>query len=135
MRKPTRFLVVLAAALGVVWAGWVPAQAAVSVSIQSKAKLLPNGAVQAVVVASCDRGDEVLEAGLSASQDNRALSGQVGIPVRCDGKSRTYRVMVAPNEGAFHTGSAFASAFVLTCGNPTCRTTEQGHDSRTITVR
>jgi hypothetical protein len=135
MRKPTRVLVVLVAALGLAWAGSVPAQAAVAVSIQSEAKLLANGAVRAVVVASCDPGDEVLEAQLSVSQDNRALSGQAGIPVRCDGKSRKYRVMVGPFEGAFHAGDAFVSAFVLTCANPTCGTAEQGQGTRTITVR
>jgi hypothetical protein len=135
MRKPTRFLVVLVAALGLAWAGSVPAEAAVAVSIQSEAKLLANGAVRAVVVASCDPGDQVLEAQLSMSQDNRALSGQAGIPVRCDGKSRKYRVMVGPIEGAFHAGDALASAFVLTCAGPTCGTAEQGHDTRTITAR
>jgi hypothetical protein len=135
MRKPTRVLVVLTAVLGLAWAGSVPAQAAAAVSIQSEAKLLANGAVRAVVVASCDPGDHVLEAQLSVSQDNQALSGQAGIPVRCDGKSRKYRVMVGPFEGAFHAGGAVASAFVLTCAVPTCGTTDQGHDTRTITVR
>jgi hypothetical protein len=135
MRKPTRVLVVLVAALGLTWADSVPAQAAVAVSIQSEATLLASGAVGAVVVASCDRGDRVLEAQLSVSQDNRALSGQAGIPIRCDGKSRKYRVMVGPFEGAFHAGGAFASAFVLTCAVPTCGMTDQGHDTRTITVR
>ena len=135
MRKPTRVLVFLVAALGLAWAGSVLAQAAVAVSIQSEAKLLANGAVGAVVVVSCDPSDQVLEAQVSVSQDNRALSGQAGIPVRCDGKSRKYRAMVGPFEGAFHAGDAFASAFVLTCADPTCGTTEQGHDTRTITVR
>jgi hypothetical protein len=135
MRKTTPVLVVLVAALGLVWAASVPAQAAVAVSIESEAKLLANGAVGAVVVASCDPGDQVLEAQVSVSQNNRVLSGQAGIPVRCDGKSRKYRVMVGPFLGAFHAGGAFASAFVLTCADPTCRTTDQSHDTRTITVR
>jgi hypothetical protein len=71
---------------------------------------------------------------LSVSQDNQAIFGQTGIPVGCDGKSRKYRVTVTPLEGAFHAGDAFASAFVLTCADPTCGTTEQGQDARTITV-
>jgi hypothetical protein len=91
--------------------------------------------VRAVVVASCDSGDQVLEAQLLVSQDNQVRSGQGGIPVRCSGKSRKYRVTVGPFEGAFHAGDAFASAFVLTCANPTCGTAEQGHVTRTITVR
>jgi hypothetical protein len=135
MRTPMRFLVILVAAVGLAWAGSVPAQAAVAVSIQPQAKLVANGAVRAVVVASCDPGHQVLEAHLSVSQDNQAIFGQTGIPVRCDGKSRKYRVTVTPLEGAFHAGDAFASAFVLTCADPTCGTTEQGQDARTITVR
>jgi hypothetical protein len=134
MRKLTRFLVVLLAALGLAWAGSVPAQAAVAVSIEPQAKLV-NGAVRAVVVASCDAGQQVLEAHLTVSQDDQAIFGQTGIPVRCDGKSRKYKVTVAPLEGAFHAGDAFASAFVLACADPTCGTTEQGQDARTITVR
>jgi hypothetical protein len=135
MRKPVRFLLVLAATLGLAWAGSMPAHAAVAVSIKPEAKLVANGAVRAVVVASCDPGHQVLEAHLSVSQDNQAIFGQTGIPVRCDSKSRKYRVTVTPLEGAFHAGDAFASAFVLTCADPTCGTTEQGQDARTITVR
>jgi hypothetical protein len=135
MRTPMRLLLVMVAALGLAWAGSVPAQAAVAVSIAPEAKLLANGAVRTVVVVSCDPGRQVLEAHLSVSQDNQVISGQTGIPVRCDGKSRKYRVTVTPLEGAFHAGDAFASAFVLTCADPTCGTTEQGQDARTITVR
>jgi hypothetical protein len=135
MRKPTRFLVVLLAALGLAWASSALAQAVVAVSIQPNAKLVANGAVRAVVVVSCDPGDPVLEAHLALSQDNQAISGQAGIPVRCDGKSHKYRVTVTPLEGAFHAGDAFASAFVLVCIDPTCEGTEQGQDSGTITVR
>ena len=131
-----RFLVVLLAGLGLVWAGSVPAQAVVAVSIQPKAKIAANGAVRAVVVVSCDPGDQVLEAHLTVSQDDQAISGQAGIPgVRCDGKSHKYRVTVTPLGGAFHAGEAFASAFVLVCAVPTCGTTEQGQDAGTITVR
>jgi hypothetical protein len=105
------------------------------VSVAPEAKLFRDGAVRAVVVASCDAGHEVLEAHLSVSQDNQAIFGETGIGVTCDGKSRKYRVTVTPLEGAFHTGDAFASAFVLTCADPTCGTTEQGQDARTVTVR
>jgi hypothetical protein len=135
MRTPMRLLLVLVAALGMAWAGSVPAQAAVAVSIEPEAKLVADGAVRAVVVASCDPRQQALEAHLSVSQDNEAIFGETGIPVRCDGKSRKYRVTVTPLEGAFHAGDAFASAFVLTCADPTCGTTEQGQDARTITVR
>jgi hypothetical protein len=135
MRTPMRLLVVLVATLGLALAGSLPAQAVVAVSIEPEAKLVANGAVRAVVVASCDPGHQVLEAHLSVSQDNQAIFGQTGIPVRCDGKSHKYRVTVTPLEGAFHPGDALASAFVLTCTDPTCGTTEQGQDGRAITVR
>jgi hypothetical protein len=135
MRALMRFVVFLVVALGFAWASSVPAQAAVVVSIEPGAKLVANGAVRAVVVASCDPGHQVLEAHLSVSQDGQAILGQAGIPVRCDGKSRKYRVTVTPTEGNFHTGESFGSAFVLTCTDPTCVTTEQGEDARTITVR
>lgn len=135
MGAPRRFILVLVAAFGLVWAGSVSAQAAVAVSIEPRAKLVADGAVRVVVVVSCDPGDQVLEAHLSVSQDDQTVSGQAGIPVRCNGRSRQYRVTVAPLEGAFHEGDAFASAFVLTCADPACGTTEQGQDARTITVR
>jgi hypothetical protein len=135
MRALRRFVVVLVVASGFAWAGSLPAQATVAVSIEPVAKLAANGALRAVVVASCDPGHQVLEAHLSVSQDDQAIFGQAGIPVRCDGKSRKYRVTVTPTEGDFHAGDAFGSAFVLTCADPTCGTTEQGQDARTITVR
>ena len=136
MRKPMRFLMLVVAALGLLWTGGVPAHADVTVSIEPRAKLTATGAVRVVVVASCDPGDQVLEAHLSVSQDDQTISGQAGIPVRCDGKSRKYRVAVSPLEGTFHPGDAFVSAFVLTCTDPpTCGMTEQGQDVGTVTVR
>ena len=135
MTKPVRLLMVLAAALGLALAGSVAVQAAVAVSVEPSAKLLPNGAVRAVVVVSCDAGALVLEAHVSVSQDDQSIFGETGIPVQCDGQSRKYRVTVTPLEGAFHTGEGFASAFVLTCTDPSCETTEQGQDARTIRVR
>ena len=135
MTKPTRISVILAAALALAVAGSVAVQAAVVVSIDPRARLLANGAVRAVVEVSCDPGDVVLEAHLSVSQDNQGAFGETGIPVHCDGESRKYRVTVTPFEGAFRTGDAFASAFVLTCPDPSCETTEQGQDARTITIR
>jgi hypothetical protein len=135
MRALSRFVAVLVVALGFAWTGSVPAQAAVAASIEPVAKLVTNGAVRAVVVAMCDPGQQVLEAHLSVTQDNQAIFGQAGIPVRCDGKSRKYRVTVTPSDGDFHAGDAFGSAFVLICTDPTCGTTEQGQDARTITVR
>jgi hypothetical protein len=108
----------------------------VSVSIEPEAKLVRDGAVRAVVVASCDPGQVVLEASLFVSDPGTFTSGEAGIPVRCDGKLRRYKVTVAPLEGAFAIGEgAIASAFVLTCTDPMCTTTEQGQATRNITIR
>src|ERR671910_628567 len=108
MRRRIRFLLILMTALGVTWMGSVPAQAAVAVSIRPEAKLLATGAVRVVVVASCDVGQQVLEAHVSVSQDDQTIFGQTGFSVRCDGKARKYRVTVTSFEGGFHTGDAFA---------------------------
>jgi hypothetical protein len=136
MWKPRCLALVIASVLvGSAWAGPAAAQAVVSVSIEPEAKLVGQGSVRAAVVASCDPGQAVLEAHLSVSQDAQAIFGEAGIPVRCDGKLRRYKVTVAPVEGAFHAGDAFASAFVLICADPTCGTTEQGQDARSIAVR
>jgi hypothetical protein len=134
MAKPACLPVVLAAGLGLAVAGSVVVQAAVAVSIDPRAKLVANGAVRVVVEVSCDPGDVVLEAHLSVSQDHQGAFGETGLPVHCDGQSRTYRVMVTSFEGAFRAGEAYASAFVLTCPDPSCVTTEQGQDARTITI-
>ena len=135
MRNPMRYLVLLVAALRLLWTGSVPVQAAVIVSIRPRAKLTANGGVREVVVESCDPGDQVLEAHLSVSQDDQTVSGLDGIPVRSDGKSRKYRVTVSPLDGTFHPGDAFASAFVLICTDPpTCGMTEQAQHAGTVTV-
>ena len=118
------------------WAGQAQAQEAVTVAIEPRAKLMGDGTVRVVVVASCDSGDQVLEAHLSVSQDDQAIFGQAGIPVRCDGRARRYRVTVSPHQGAVQAGDAIATAVVLTSVDPpTGGAPEQGQDARTITVR
>ncbi len=56
----------------------------------------------------------MLEAHLFLSQDDGAVSQMAGIRnVRCTGRPRTYLVLVAPHDGAFHPGTAYASPYVL----------------------
>ena len=62
----------------------------------------------------------------AGSAHAQAISAGAGIPVRCDGRSRSDRVAVTPLNGAYRAGDAFASAFVLTCTDPTGGTTRQG---------
>ena len=106
-----------------------------SVEIVPNAKLLKSGAVRVDVRIACPLGKDVLEARVRVSQDEQTISGESGIPVECTGKARTYRIVVTPLEGQFHTGTASSSAFVLVL-DPATGTTEQGSDTEpTLTVR
>jgi hypothetical protein len=111
-----------------------PAQAAVSVSVAPTARIVDSGAAAiARVTVTCDRGDQPLEGQLTLSQDDQTISGLGGIPVRCDGRPHKARVRVNAQQGLFHPGDAFASAFVLVL-NPD-GTTEQGQATGTVTLR
>ena len=110
------------------------AQAAVSVSVAPTARIVDGGAAAiARVTVTCDRGDQPLEGQLRLSQDDQTITGVGGIPVRCDGKAHRFRIRVNAEQGLFHPGDAFASAFVLVL-NPD-GTTEQGQASGTVTLR
>ena len=111
------------------------AESAVSVALAPKAKLADEGVVVARLTITCDPGREILEAHLTVSQDDQRVSGTAGIAgVRCDGKAHKYRVMVHPQEGTFHAGEGFASAFVLVL-DPATGTIEQGQASGNISLK
>jgi hypothetical protein len=112
------------------------AQAAVTVSIGPDAKRIKGGrAVNAVVTVTCDPGFEVLEAHLTVSQDNQTITGTGGLgAVQCDGTPHTHHVVVNAQEGRYHRGEAFASAFVLVI-DPNTNETQQGQATATINVR
>jgi hypothetical protein len=115
--------------------GTTPAYATTTVEIDPEAKLVAGGLVIVRLTVTCDPGREVLEAHLRVSQDDQRISGTAGISrIRCDDRTHTIKVRVAPLEGAFHEGEALASAFILRL-DPTTGATEQGQDSRTITVK
>lgn len=113
-----------------------PAEAAPSVSVQvARNASLSGSAIVALVTVSCSDGASVLEAQLTVSQDNQATSGTAGIAgVVCDGRPHRYTVTVNGQQGAFHTGPAHASAFVLVQDSLTGGTASDGA-SRTISVR
>jgi hypothetical protein len=95
-----------------------------TVVIAPTAKLIKGG--QAVLVelqVTCPQGKEVLEAHISVSQDDSATYGLSGIPVKCTGKPHTYKTVVTAQQGQFHTGTAYASAYVLLY-DPATGTTE-----------
>jgi hypothetical protein len=113
-----------------------PAEAAVSVSIDSSAKRLKGGrALLASVSVTCDPGLETLEGHLTVSQDDQAITGTGSLGVlTCDGTPHVYSVRVAAEAGRYHRGDAFGSAFVLLL-DPTTGTTQQGQATQTIAVR
>lgn len=94
-----------------------------------------DGSASVPVTVSCPAGTKVIEALVTLSQDDQTISGMGGIAgVRCNGRARTYLVRVAPTQGAFHAGTAFASPYVLVqrrSGN----TTESGGTGGSITLR
>jgi hypothetical protein len=131
----SRFLTGIAATLVVaLLIGVAPAGAATSVTIEPTAKRVAGGAAVIVrLTVTCDPGRDVLEAHVSVSQDE--ASGMAGIPgIVCDGSPHRHRVRVGTFEGSYDRGEAFASAFILRI-DPVTQETEQGQDSRTVTVR
>ncbi len=99
------------------------------VTIAPSAKLIKGGqAVLVEVQVTCPQGKDVLEAHISVSQDDSATYGFSGIPVKCTGKPHTYRTIVTAQQGQFHTGTAYASAYVLLY-DPATGTTESGSDT------
>jgi hypothetical protein len=123
-------LVVAASPLGV-----TPVHASTTVEVDPEAKLVAGGLVSVRLTVTCDPGREVLEAHLRVSQDDQRISGTAAISrIRCDDRARTIKVRVAPLEGAFHEGEAFASAFILRL-DPTTGATEQAQDARAIAVK
>jgi hypothetical protein len=130
-----RATTLVAALLVTSMVGTVPVQATTTVAIEPEAKLVSGGSVVARLTITCDPGRQVLEAHLTISQDDQRISGTAAISrIRCDNRPHTVMVRVSPVEGAFHEGEAHASAFILRLDSTT-GTTEQGQDSRTVTVK
>jgi ribosomal protein S27E len=100
----------------------------VSVDIVPNATLLKSGAVRVEVQITCPREMDVLEAHVSVSQDEQTIFGRSGMKVQCTGSARTYRTVVTPQEGQFHTGTAYSSAYVLV-RDPATGATQQGSDT------
>ena len=89
---------------------------AVEVRLARVAKLGPTGVITGRVKASCAPGTSVLEALVTASQDDQRIFGQGSIlgPIRCNGKARWYDFRVSSQgESPFHTGPTYTSAYLL----------------------
>jgi hypothetical protein len=107
-----------------------------TVEVGPTAKLIDDGqAVQVKVKVTCEAPAQVLEAAVFAQQDEQTISGEAGITsVVCDGKSQVRFVEVNAQEGTFHRGEAFVSAFALVCLDPDCVETADGGDTRIVKV-
>ena len=130
MRRWSVLLGVLAAA----YFAAAPAYGAVTATA-GDGTVAADGSATVPVTISCTPGSVVLEAHLSLSQDNQTIAGMAGIGgVRCNGRPRTHPVRVIPFDGAFHSGEAFASPFLLV-QNRRGDATESGGTSSVITLQ
>jgi hypothetical protein len=125
----------LVSVLALLVAAGVKAQTTATATIQPDGVIIDGGGAALVfVVVECtlDPGDELLEGFVSLSQE--ATSGMGGLNPTCDGKPHRNVVRVQALDGNFHSGDAFASAFLLFL-DPETGATVQAQDSRTITLR
>ena len=101
-------------------------------TVKNQAELLDGSAVVRLTI-RCPEAAEVLEAHVSVSQDDSAVFGEAGISgVVCDGHRHRHEVLVTPLEGAFASGEAFASGFLLFLQG---ETTGQAQDAHAIRLR
>jgi hypothetical protein len=114
-----------------------PQQEPVDVQIIGTGQLLEGGTVLEVrALIRCEPVGEVLEALVTASQDDNAISGQGFFVsgVICDGRPHiaTGRIPLLDQQ-VFHRGQAHVSAFVLLL-NPETSETFTGQDTRSVNV-
>jgi hypothetical protein len=132
----TLVLTVVAAA-GPATAPAAPEKQPVDVQIIGTGDLLDGGTVLEVrALIRCEPVGEVLEALVTASQDDNAISGQGFFVsgVTCDGRPHiaTGRIQLL-DEQTFHPGQVHVSAFVLLL-NPETGETFSGQDTREVNV-
>lgn len=127
-----RFLI-LSGALAVALILATGAQAAVTVSV-GDGRANADGSATVPVTVTCPPGSFVLEAHLTLSQDDQAIWGQAGLGrIRCNGRPQIFLVTVTPFQGSFHSGTAYASPYVLVQFRGT-GATESGGTASTITL-
>jgi hypothetical protein len=107
----------------------------VRVHLAPKADLGADGNITGSVRVSCPAGLQILEAGVTLSQDDQAIFGQGFIDrITCDGKQRWYRWRAFWFDQPFHTGAAYVSAFVIVT-DENFEDTVSGGDTRIVRVR
>jgi hypothetical protein len=136
MKHVRWFVAVVSMAIALVCSA--PALAApepISVKVVPIAQVQPDGSARVSVLVRCAPFGQVLEANVSLSQDDGAVSGMGGLgPITCDRRWHVASSVVRPFDGSFRRGRAFASAFVLLL-DPATGTTRQGQDSGTVLLR
>jgi hypothetical protein len=131
--------VLLAAVVALAFGVLVPGAAAmrsdtIQVRVEPQATLV-GGSVEVTTRVRCAPLDEHFESNITISQDDQAIFAQPSLPIiECDGKWHEYTVLATPFDGSFHSGRAFASAFVSRI-DPETGDVRQGSDVRTIRVR
>jgi hypothetical protein len=114
--------------------GVANAQGTLTVSIQPDAELVDNGqAVLLSVEVTCETAGDVFEAFVTLQQDNQAVSGRGAITaIECDGETRDHEAIVRAEQGTFHQGNGFASAYILVCDRGSC---VAGQDRQAVAIR
>ena len=126
----------LAAALVLALVAAPAADARVSATV-ADGVVNPDGSATIPVTVRCPPQATVLEALVTLSQDDQAISGMGGlgaVPCRNGRKGVTTLVTVRPFDGAFHAGAAFASPYVLVQRKKS-ESTESGGTAAAITLR
>jgi hypothetical protein len=132
----TALALAVAAMTGSGSAGAAPQREPVKVQIIGVGSLLEGDALEVRAMIRCQPVGEVLEALVTASQDENAIEGEgfFGSGVICDGRPRTLSARIQPfDEQPFHRGRAHVSAFVLLSDEESGDFS--GQDTRTIQVR
>jgi hypothetical protein len=133
MRRLLMILALLAAA-SVALAGNA-AGATASVNLRETGVELGGGTTALVFVevrCTTEPGEQLLEGAVTVSQD--AAFGMAGLNPVCNGKRRIYPIRVNTFDGAFESGEAFVSAFLIFIDSETQDTTSFG-DFTVITLR
>lgn len=111
------------------------AAATASIDIRETGVALGGGETALVFVeveCATEPGEELLEGHVTVSQDDAA--GMAGLNPICNGRSRVYPIRVNTFGGAFESGDAFVSAFLIFINPATQETTSFG-DSTVVTLR
>jgi hypothetical protein len=111
------------------------AEGDVTVRLHPVASLTPSGVVIGRARVSCPNGAEVLEAGITMSQDDQQIFGEGFISqIRCNGRKRWHSFQASSTDMPFHRGVAYVSAYVLVEISGGNDTLSAGH-TRFIRVR